>query len=203
MKQSTRVDSQQYPLPDEVYEDLANKMYTPILLGENVVVALPPLFGKDHAVRYMWERHWDRSRVLGAKTSQFLFAHIPLAFTAIGDTSPWILQLLQGLGMAIPTPTFDNLSVAIKETIDSGKEPVFFINIPESLPDDVLRQFFEFAQSIYYIAPNQVHFIIVLDYKWNEADFISAMAPYRSLLQHLIQPRLYLDTHVQPSYSIG
>ena len=50
-----------YPLPDEVYERLALQVYTPILLKENVILALPPLFGKDHAVRCMWERRADRS----------------------------------------------------------------------------------------------------------------------------------------------
>lgn len=187
-----------YPLPDSVYERLALQTYTPILLHENVILALPPLYGKDHAIRYMWERTMDRLHVLESRAHLFQFGHVPLAFGSAKNHSQWIIQLLQTIGISLPSPTLDNLkSTLIRRIQSEDKHLVFFINIPETYPREDLEQFLDFAQQVYYFFPEAIHFIIALDQRWNEEDFISILAPYRSLCQHLIQPGLYSDTEVR------
>lgn len=187
-----------YPLPDSVYERLAIQTYTPVLLDENVILALPPLYGKDHAIRYMWERTTDRLHVLGSHEPRFQFGQVPLAFISPKNPSEWIIQLLQSIGVSLPSPTLENLkSTLISRIQNEEKHLVFFINVPETYPRKDLEQFLDFAQQVYYFSPDTIHFIIALDQQWDEEEFISILAPYRSLCQHLIQPGLYSDTEVR------
>lgn len=186
-----------YPLPESVYESIALRIYTPILMNENVVLALPPLYGKDHLVRYLWERNIDRTRVFENHINSYYFTLIPLAFSVQDDITQWTVQLLQGLGVALPIPTLENLKSVIESFISDQKHPVFIVNIPETMPDEQIQHFLSFAQAIYYLAPNKVHFIIILDQQWDKNEFIRLIAPFRSLCQHVIEPPLYRDEEVQ------
>lgn len=187
-----------YPLPDNVYERLAIQVYTPVLLDENVIIAFPPLYGKDHTIRYMWERTADRIHVLASHVSRFQFGHVPLAYIASHNPTQWIIQLLQSIGLALPSPTHENLKAALISRIqDEGKHIVFFVNVPENFPEADLSNFLNFAQQVYYFSPDSIHFIIAIDQQWDEEEYISILAPYRSLCQHLIQPGLYTDTEVR------
>lgn len=187
-----------YPLPDEVYERLALQVYTPILLKENVILALPPLFGKDHAVRFMWERRADRSRSMGSRENAYIFGHVPLAFGSPTDPTPWIIQFLQALTISLPAPTTENFHAAILTRIrEEDRDLVFFVNIPETLPQDQLTAFLHFVQTLYYLLPERIHFILVIDQHWDERKFITLLSPFRSLAQHVVTPPLFTDRDVR------
>ena len=193
----TKKSQQPYPLPETTYSDLAFKIYSPLLIHENVVLLCPPLYGKDHNIRYLWQRSEDRTRVLGSDNARYHFSYIPLGYYDHDPETAWLNQMLQDLSTVGRTaPAIQTLQTVINELLEDRAEPVFFINIPESFPDELLIRFLRLAQQIYYLFPNHVHFILSLDDKWEDANFFSLIAPYRSLFQNIVRPQLYTDQEV-------
>ncbi|MEK9143227.1 MAG: helix-turn-helix domain-containing protein [Patescibacteria group bacterium] len=160
-----------YPLPEGTYERLSQSLYEPLLMHENVVLVCPPLWGRDHNFRYLVERGpHDRQKILKKAARTLHFCSFDLLNGNKLEDELWLNKI-----------------------ISEGKEPVFFINIPESIQDNQLTQFLEGAQKIYYRAPNTIHFILLMDMKWNEEEFFSLIAPFRSLFQNVIRPPYYTE----------
>lgn len=187
-----------YPLPETVYKLLAKKLYSPLIYGENSVLVYPPLYGRDHNTNYMWERVTDREEVLGIHSERFSFAHIQLAYPEEKADRIWIAQLEHALAISKGRlATFDEFAGKLKSLVREGREPVFFVNIPETLSNDQFVRFLELAQKTYYVAPSRIHFLLVFDMKWNEADFFTLISPFRSLFQNVTFLPEYGDQDVE------
>lgn len=187
-----------YPLPESVYQALAEKLYSPLKLGENSVLLCPPLYGRDHNVNYMWERQQDRDKVLANHHDRFSFALVQLANVREDAELIWLEQLERALGI-LPQKinNFEQFGVNLKRLISDGQEPTFFINIPETLVDEQFVRFLELAQKIYYIAPARIHFLLIFDMRWNEEDFFKLVSPFRSLFQNTYELSLYTDSETK------
>lgn len=187
-----------YPLPDSTYQALAKKLYSPLIYGENSCLVCPPLYGRDHNTNYMWERVTDREEVLGIHSERFSFAHIQLVHPEEKADRTWIAQFEHSLAIAkSKLDTFDEFAYKLKNHVAEGREPVFFVNIPETLADDQFVRFLELAQKTYYVAPSRIHFLLVLDMKWDEADFFTLISPFRSLFQNVTFLPEYHDQEVE------
>ncbi len=186
-----------YPLPDQTYRRLADYLYGPLLFGENSVLLCPPLYGRDHNVRYMRERVWDRRNVLGKKEKSYQFAYIQLTNVEHDVDAFWIDQFLHELcAPGVRDNTFQKLTNALGLIIRDAFDPTFIVNVPESVTDEGLARFLDLAQRTYYINPRRIHFLIVMDMKWNENDFYTLTASYRSLFQNTSHLSLYSDMEV-------
>lgn len=186
-----------FPLPDSTYQKLAEKFYSPLLYHESAVMLCPPLYGREHNARYMMERSSDRTRVLGNKEKQFQFSYVNLLDSPNVDTTLWTKQLLGGLVIGETYGrTFTKFCKAVHSVIDEGNNPVFFVNIPETISDDTFFRFLELARQTYYIAPGSIHFLLMFDMKWDEEHFYKCFTPYRTLFENVIQPAMYSDTEV-------
>ena len=160
-----------YPLPESTYDNLAKSLYEPLLMHENVVMVCPPLWGRDHNFRNLVERGpHDRQKILKKAARTLHFCSFDLLNGNKLEDELWLNKI-----------------------ISEGKEPVFLINLPESIPDDHLSHFLEQAQKIYYRAPNTIHFLLIMDMKWNEDEFFPLIAPFRSLFQNVIRPPYYTE----------
>ncbi|MBI3956156.1 helix-turn-helix domain-containing protein [Candidatus Gottesmanbacteria bacterium] len=182
----------QYPLPERFYEKLAERLYEPLTLSENAVILCPPLWGRDHNIRILWERAAaDRRRILKRQANRYTFSH----HDVFGDDEHALTgQFLAGLDLPVTgNANFSTLASGIHGCLKDGVHPVFFLNISESLTDEALCRVLNLAQRTYYLAPNHIHFIIVMDMKWNEDDFFMLVAPFRSLFQNIIRPTVYTD----------
>lgn len=194
----TSEEKYRYPLPVTVYILLAKKLYSPLIYGENSILVCPPLYGRDHNVNFMWERINDRDEVLGIHIDRFSFANIQLAHPEEKTDFIWISQMEHALAISKgKLATFDEFAKKLKDVVADGREPVFFVNIPDTLDDDHFVRFLELAQKTYYIAPSRIHFLLVFDKKWNEADFFTLIAPFRSLFQNITFLAEYHDEEVE------
>lgn len=197
MKSDTRSVNYAYPLPDSLYHNLHKQLLAPLAMKENVVLLCPPLYGKDHNVRYVLERSTERKEIVGKVYQRYLFGLVQLEYPTLEPETRWFKQLYQSLSIPSPAkPSLETLRHQLEKIVSGGKEPVFLVNILESLPDELLTRFLQLAQQIYYLAPHQSHFILIFDDKWNEQQFFQLTAPFRSLFQHIIRPPLYDDSEV-------
>ena len=169
-----------FPFPDEFYRHIAERLYAPLLLGENSVLLCPQFFGRDYVVKYLSERTQDRKSILGHKNQHFYFTspiHIgqPEADQQQNWTRQLLLALPQSPGIHVSSASFET---SLRATLDEdGLDIVFFINILESLDDENLKLFLQLANRIYFIAPSKIHFILFLDHKWDEEAFTQLIRP--------------------------
>lgn len=189
-----------YPFPNELYLALAEKLYKPLLLGENSVLLCPPLYGKDYIVTYMNERTQDRTVVLGRLARRYYFTPpIQIGRSTDGNDVLWMQQFL----LALPRPyqgdhTYASLEKHIRSILDDdGLDIVFFTNILESLDDNEIIRLLQLAKRIYFIAPSKIHFVLFLYHRWNEEEFSKIIAPYYSLFQHIIRPPERTDAEIE------
>lgn len=173
-------------LPTPRYLDLAKKLYTPLLLGDNSVLLFYPMNGTDYDVINMWEREEDRAFVLGNQRGRFEFANLTLANPDTIGENIWIEQLQHALKLDMYGKTdFMRFSDEIREFVKEGKEPVFFVNIPDSFSDDRLRAFFDLATRIHFISRHRIHFLLTMDSRWNHCYFLELTKDYTTLFEHV------------------
>ena len=55
---------------------IAEKLYQPLLLGENTVLLCPPLYGRDHNMRILREKSGERDMILGKSHTLFTYAYL-------------------------------------------------------------------------------------------------------------------------------
>lgn len=181
-----------YPFTENYYKQLADIAYSPLKYRENSVLLCPPLWGREHRVNQMWERKEDRNQAFGDKINQYRIQFINLINSNSESEILWMRQL------AIPSSrgknvdeVFGELKDSINETIKDEYETVYFVNIPETFDNNLLVKFFGLCQKIYYINPSKIHFILILDMKWDEDEFIGISTPFRSLFQNTKLMSLY------------
>lgn len=133
----------------------------------------PPLWGRDHNIQHLWERAaGDQAAILGGQKKHFLVDYL-----APVRSDEAIL------------PAADTL----KELVAEGTTPVFFVNVSETMADPDITRLLDLCQRAYYIAPNDILFIIVMDMRWNEDEFFDLAAQFRSLCQNVIRPTVYRE----------
>ncbi len=187
-----------YPLPEEVYISLAEKLYSPLLLGENSVLLCPPLHGRDHNIFHIWNREEDRISILGIQRERFVFGLVQLANLEKNAENCWLEQMERSLDLSRGEEVdFAKFSKTLKELITEGKEPTFLINIPETLTDELFVRFLALIKKIYYLASSRIHFLLVFDMKWDDDDFIKLVAPFNSLFQNVIQVGQYSKEEIE------
>jgi len=81
--------------------------------------------------------------------------------------------------------SFVKFSDMLKDFVREGKEPVFFVNIPDSFSDERLRSFFDLATRIHFISRHRIHFLLTFDMRWNHRDFLSLTKEYNTLFEHV------------------
>lgn len=181
-----------YPFTEQDFRRLSDILYLPLKYKENVVLMCPPLFGRDHRVKQLWERKQDRERVLEGLSSQFSFQYINLVESESNPESIWLNQISGTIGYREEKNVLmGKFEVQIGEALKDQEDLVFFINIPETFSDDYFTRFLSLAQKIYYISPSKIHFILVFDMRWDEDNFMEITAPFRSLFQNTKLLSLY------------
>jgi hypothetical protein len=185
-----------YPLPESFYGSLSEKLYTPLILGENSVLLCPPLYGRDHIVLQLWERISDRKKVLRHIESRFRFANVQLSNIEHNRDTVWLDQMERAMCISKSGKvTFESFSKNIKRIlVEDVIELTFFVNIPETLTDKSFTAFLELAQKIYYLFPARIHFLLIFDQKWDEDNFFNLTMPFRSLFQNTSELPLYSDS---------
>ena len=194
-----QVLGRQYPLPDTTYSMIAEKLYQPLLLGENTVLLCPPLYGRDHNMRILREKSGERDMILGKSHTLFTYAYLNIVsdMESLSDASFITLCLNE---FCIPTSgplAFSDFSKHLTSLIDDGLHPTLVVNISETLSRDQLIIVLDFLQRTYYIHPNIIHIQLILDLVWNEEEFFTIVSPFRSLFQNTFKLSLYTNNEVR------
>lgn len=181
-----------YPFSEKDFLHLSDILYLPLKYKENSVLICPPLYGKDHRIMQLWERKYDREKVLGGMVSQFQFSFIQLIAVEDKPENAWMSQIGNAIDLnEEKIVLFETFEKHVRTVLKDQNDLVFFINIPETLPDDLFSRFLALAQKIYYIHPSKIHFILAFDMKWDEDRFIEITSPFRSLFQNTKLLSLY------------
>ncbi|MBI5613891.1 helix-turn-helix domain-containing protein [Candidatus Gottesmanbacteria bacterium] len=189
----------QYPLPASTYQMLAEKLYRPLLLGENTVLLCPPLYGRDHNMRILREKSGERDVILGKSHILFTYVYLNIISDPQSHSDSALITLCLH-ELCIPfsgTPSFSDFATHLKSLIDDGLHPTFIINVSETLSKEQLSKILDFLQRTYYIHPNIIHILLVLDMVWDEEEFFAIVSPFRSLFQNTFKLSLYTNNEVR------
>ena len=188
-----------YPFPEPFYKNIADQIYTPIQMGENVALLLPPFFGKDHLLHYLRERKSDRERVFGKNSAKYLWQHVIVRTAEDNETQEWIQQLCYSLPeFNKKCTTLEAFFTLLRHTLEEeNTHIVFVVNISEDLKLSTLERFLHLANKTLYTLPNSVHFVLTLYQKWDDASFSKAIVPFNSLFQHIIRPSHRTDDEIR------
>lgn len=175
----------QTDLPIRRYQDLAQKLYSPLLYGENSTLLFFPSNGMSYDVHNLWLREEDRAAVLGPLRERFTFAYVHLVNPNTYGRRVWLEQFRNAFGYEGNTvDDIEDFARQLKQSITDGKEPTFLIHIPVSLSDETLRLFFEFASQILYISPSRIHILFCMEMRWSHGEFIQLTHDFHTLFQH-------------------
>jgi hypothetical protein len=185
--QKSQWDYTRYPLPESRYIDYAKALYTPLIYGENAVLLCFPVSGIDHDFRYMVEREKDRERILSLHRQRFVFACLTLAQPDHDCESVWENQMFHALGgdRENLSDKSESLSRQVIMLIEEGKEPVFFINISQSFTTQMFQSFLTLAHRIHTLAPSRVHFLLMMESRWDEEEFVEEVKYHHSLFENI------------------
>ncbi len=172
-------------LPISRYQELAKKLYTPLLYGENSSLLFFPTNGMSYDVNNLWVREEDRVATLGSIRNRFRFAYIHLVNPDTFGNRIWLEQFQAAMGFDEKGIVgIDDFEDQLKQSVKEGKEPTFFIHIPASLSDETLRLFFEFASKILFIAPSRIHMLLCMEMRWTHEQFTNLTNTFHTLFQH-------------------
>lgn len=176
----------QSDLPISRYQELAKKLYTPLLYGENSSLLFFPSNGMSYDVNNIWLRESDRLEILGKQRNHFLFGYIHLVNPEIFGNRIWLEQFWNAFGFDRSRgDSIHDFEDQLKQSIKEGNEPTFLLHIPASLSDETLRLFFEFASQIVFVAPSRIHMLICMEMRWTHEEFTFLTSNFHTLFQHI------------------
>lgn len=188
-----------YPFPDTFYRSIADWIYPPTILRENVVLLLPPYFGKDHLIHYLRERHADRQRILGTEYTKRSWYYAHVRNPELDENREWIAQI----GFEIPgftkkITTIDAFEKLLRANVaEETQHAVLSINVAEDIKLPMVRKLFSLLNSLYYAIPEHISFIITLYQQWDDSIVLELMREYNSLFQHIVRPSHRTDDEIR------
>lgn len=183
MRMSETFAASDLPIPR--YLELAKKLYTPLLYGENSALLFFQLNGMQYDVSNMWLREEDRRAVLGPLYDRFEFGFTTLVNPQTFGNRIWLEQLQQAIGSeSHEIENLEAFTARLKLHVKEGKEPVFFVSIPSTLSDENLKLFFELATQILFVAPSRIHILLCVEMRWDYQTYSNLVRDFNTLFQH-------------------